>query len=143
MNHIPQAKPQQLDEEWKKDIDPWLLSLSDWERDPNVLALNELAGRMRGQQVWFAAPVQLFRVEKRWVWLVLVCPGCGGKHEHDGGDLDSDPRLALTLVDMACDLPKIGWAARDWGYMLCAEDPKDVASVLREVKNERIAEAKA
>ncbi len=131
------------DEKWKEEIDPRLLALFEWENDPRVLELTELAVRLRQEQVWFSAPCALFRNGKRWAWQVLLCPGCGGKHEHDGGPLGSDPRERLTLVEMACDIKRIGYAARSWGYVLGAEDYADVVSMLREAEKEMAAGVQA
>jgi hypothetical protein len=44
---------------------------------------------------------------------------------------------------MACDVERIGYAARNWGYVLGAEDHKGVVSTLQQVEKERIAEAEA
>jgi hypothetical protein len=134
---------QELEAQGEQKLDSRLLALFEWQNDPRVLEMDELVERLEPKQVWFAAPAQLFRDGERWVWQVLICPGCGGQHEHDGGGMDSDPRDALTKVEMACNVERIGYAARSWGYVLAMEDHKGVASMIREAEKERVAEEKA
>ena len=81
--------------------------------------------------------LELIHNEERWGWQVLLCPFCGEQHVHDGGPIDSDPRDELTRVEPGCNVERIGYAARSWGYVLCVEDPKSVPYMLRLRKSGR------